>query len=502
MCFVPGDRLDLERAFSGATVHDVFNMLTVATLLPIEVVVGALQGEGGPLYWLTYTITEGFMGGDGGGELFDSPIKAVTKPVAGAILSSNKYVIYGLTLPEPKMMTSTSTNAALCGNTTRTRRLVNTAAEETQQLLGETSRGLLNRRLVDNSVDCSRYYCMDKGLAKQMMKTNNDAYEELNKCDDFILDNGGEPCGKDTCFLEDGYKFYDQNIKNGRLLKAGLLKDAGDQLGGIIGLVVSLILLSGGLIALTTILKIIFMSKADLALKYATKLNDYFAIAIGMGVTIIVQSSSVTTSALTPLCGVGALPLEKMLPLTLGANLGTTCTALIASLVSLKFDAVQIALCHLFFNITGILIWFPVPQMRQVSLSAARLLGLYASYYVAFPMVYILLVFITLPGICLLMSAIYDASVMGGAILTFVALAGFLTFEYLWCVGYPKGNALCYKVLSKEQREAGKAALKAAKDALTAGQTAAEDASAAPLAADESPASGENCEKKPAIISV
>merc|ERR1711953_513513 len=103
------------------------------------------------------------------------------------------------------------------------------------------------------------------------------------------------------------------------------------------------------------------------------EVNDYLAIMIGMGITIIVQSSSVTTSALTPLCGVGVVALSKMLPLTLGANIGTTCTALIASLVSLKFGAVQIALVHLLFNITGILIWFPIPQLRQIPLRAARL---------------------------------------------------------------------------------------------------------------------------------
>lgn len=55
-----------------------------------------------------------------------------------------------------------------------------------------------------------------------------------------------------------------------------------------------------------------------------------------------------------------------MLPLTLGANIGTTFTAILASLVSTKTSAIQIALCHFFFNIFGILIWFPIPQMRAL----------------------------------------------------------------------------------------------------------------------------------------
>merc|ERR1712232_442670 len=103
----------------------------------------------------------------------------------------------------------------------------------------------------------------------------------------------------------------------------------------------------------------------------------------------------------------GVLPLEKMLPMTLGANIGTTCTALIACLVSLKFGAVQIALVHLFFNIVGILIWFPIPLVRQVPLAAAKLLGLYASYYRFVPALYLLAAFVFLPGICLAMSALF-----------------------------------------------------------------------------------------------
>merc|ERR1712117_210766 len=144
--------------------------------------------------------------------------------------------------------------------------------------------------------------------------------------------------------------------------------------------VFSLIFLCLGLYGLCKSLQMIFLGNAKKVLHYATKVNGYLAIGIGIGITIIVQSSSVTTSALTPLCGLGVLPLAKMLPMTLGANIGTTCTALIASLVSLKFGAVQIALCHLFFNIIGILIWFPIPPMRQIPLEAAKLLGLYASF--------------------------------------------------------------------------------------------------------------------------
>eukprot|EP00929_Paragymnodinium_shiwhaense_P105448 TRINITY_DN7047_c0_g1_i1.p1 TRINITY_DN7047_c0_g1~~TRINITY_DN7047_c0_g1_i1.p1 ORF type:complete len:369 (+),score=86.70 TRINITY_DN7047_c0_g1_i1:911-2017(+) len=334
--------------------------------------------------------------------------------------------------------------------------------------VAETSRSLLNRRMQEDSPDdinCAQYWCVDSTLAKSFKKTDEDEHELLHKCDGYILDNDGEPCGKQKCFLN-AYKFYKAKVLNGKLLVGGFLEPAGDVAGGIIGLIISLLLLTGGLIALTTLLKMLFMSKAKMALRYATKLNDYVAILIGACITILVQSSSVTTSALTPLCGVGALPLEKMLPLTLGANIGTTCTALLASLVSLKFNAVQIALCHLFFNIFGILLWFPIPRMRQVPLMGARLLGLYASYYIAFPPLYILVMYIGFPGFCLLISALYDVHLALGLIVTLIALTVFGVIEYFWWIGYPRGNALCYKVLTQEQREQGELALKAAQDAL------------------------------------
>jgi sodium-dependent phosphate cotransporter len=89
----------------------------------------------------------------------------------------------------------------------------------------------------------------------------------------------------------------------------------------------------------------------------ATNVNGLLAMLIGCGITVAVQSSSITTSVLTPLVGVGVIQLEQMFPLTLGANIGTTITGLLASMVSDSVDALQVALAHLFFNVSGIIIW-------------------------------------------------------------------------------------------------------------------------------------------------
>ena len=79
------------------------------------------------------------------------------------------------------------------------------------------------------------------------------------------------------------------------------------------------------------------------------------AMAFGVFLTISVQSSSITTSTVIPLAGAGVLTLRQIYPFTLGANIGTTVTALLASL-SLNVTAMVASFAHLFFNIFGILI--------------------------------------------------------------------------------------------------------------------------------------------------
>jgi len=207
---------------------------------------------------------------------------------------------------------------------------------------------------------------------------------------------------------------------------------------------------------LCKLLKMLFLGRAKSLIRRFAELNDYAAMGVGMCLTILVQSSSVVTSALTPLCGLGLISLAKMLPLTLGANVGTTVTALLASLAVFTRGAVQIALCHLLFNIIGILIWFPVPPMRRVPLGAAALLGLYASFYRAVPVLYLLVVFVAVPLLALGVSAALGASVPGRVVLLVVLLLALVAFEFWWWrVG-------CYKVLSEEDRKEGELALERA----------------------------------------
>jgi sodium-dependent phosphate cotransporter len=88
--------------------------------------------------------------------------------------------------------------------------------------------------------------------------------------------------------------------------------------------------------------------------------NDAASFTLGMVATATVQSSSATTSLVVPLAGTGVLSLRQIYPYTLGANVGTTITAILASLSTANPAAVTVALAHLTFNVMGIAIFFPL----------------------------------------------------------------------------------------------------------------------------------------------
>lgn len=135
-------------------------------------------------------------------------------------------------------------------------------------------------------------------------------------------------------------------------------------------------------------------------------LIGYLALLIGCLMTILVQSSSIFTSTLTPLAGLGIISLESIYPLTLGSNIGTTTTATFAALTADQSkikETLQLAFCHLLFNISGIIIFYPVPFMR-FPIPLARKLGKTTAKYRWFSVVYLLFFFLILPAIVFTLS--------------------------------------------------------------------------------------------------
>ena len=128
------------------------------------------------------------------------------------------------------------------------------------------------------------------------------------------------------------------------------------------------------------------------------------ALLVGVAITISVQSSSITTSMLIPLCAAGVLSLRNAYPVTLGANVGTTITALLASLATSRPEALTIALVHTLFNIGGILLLYPITPLREIPIRAAETLAKVAVARRLLAVAYVVGTFIVAPfiGVALL----------------------------------------------------------------------------------------------------
>ena len=121
------------------------------------------------------------------------------------------------------------------------------------------------------------------------------------------------------------------------------------------------------------------------------------AMAFGIFITILVQSSSITTSLVVPLAGAGILQLRQIFPYTLGANIGTTITALLASLVAGTHAPLAVAFGHLAFNIYGILLIWPIEKIRNIPIKMSEKFAAVAVRNRMIPIVYILVVFFLIP---------------------------------------------------------------------------------------------------------
>jgi sodium-dependent phosphate cotransporter len=125
-----------------------------------------------------------------------------------------------------------------------------------------------------------------------------------------------------------------------------------------------------------------------------------FAILVGILVTVMVQSSSITTSLLVPLAGAGLITLEQAFPITIGANIGTTITAALAALAATGPNArwgISIALVHFLFNLSATLVIYPFPRIREIPLNAARKLASIAVESRKWALIYVLVLFYGIP---------------------------------------------------------------------------------------------------------
>ena len=191
------------------------------------------------------------------------------------------------------------------------------------------------------------------------------------------------------------------------VLPGGARLDAASTLLAIGGLVI----IFGSLTLIVKTMRTLVMSRLENYVNRFLGSGGPVGIVVGIVLTVMVQSSSITTSVLVPLAGAGLVTLAQIYPITIGANVGTTITALLASAAVTGENALvarQIALVHLLFNIVGILIWYAPPPLRQVPLKAAQGLASFAARSRRWAIFYVAVVFYGLPaGIFFLSKAIF-----------------------------------------------------------------------------------------------
>ncbi|MFA7331508.1 MAG: Na/Pi symporter [Candidatus Delongbacteria bacterium] len=161
-----------------------------------------------------------------------------------------------------------------------------------------------------------------------------------------------------------------------------------------LSLALALTLLFGSILFLTNILKSLALQKAETWFEDSLFKSTSRSFLIGLGLTMAVQSSSVTTSLIVPMAGAGLLSLRQIYPYTLGANIGTTITALMAALATQNPLALAIALVHTLFNAAGTAVFLP---LRAVPIYLASRLADVSMRSRVIPFAYVLTVFFLIP---------------------------------------------------------------------------------------------------------
>lgn len=162
-------------------------------------------------------------------------------------------------------------------------------------------------------------------------------------------------------------------------------------------IIVALALLFISLRYLTVLIRSLVMERLEAFFDTHIFKTAIRALFFGVFITIMVQSSSITTSLVIPLAGAGILQLRQIFPYTLGANIGTTITALLASLVSGTHAPLAVAFGHLAFNIFGIGLIWPIEKIRNIPIHMAEWFAELAVQNRIIPIVYLLVVFFLVP---------------------------------------------------------------------------------------------------------
>jgi sodium-dependent phosphate cotransporter len=369
-----GDKETFRRGFAAATVHDCFNILTVIVLLPVQ--------------WAT--------------EMFDHMTWSIARHIDACETECEKQEFI-----QPYLKPYYDDIAKY------DKKIANNVAQGfCDGKCNDKANVTVRRAFMDllNCTDCVRDSWLENGVIKAerlpgyLSNFSDFVYECSCENAPYFLETTDEPILK-TCLD------LDTTLCDGSLLIAGIFHrdwHMTDSAAGVTCLMFSLSGIFAVLLLLVHVLNHLLVGPVAKRVQQIVSLNGYLSILIGAFVTIMVQSSSITTSVLTPLVAIDTLSLEDMYPLTLGANMGTTVTGILAASVvtSNPIAAWQVALTHLFFNLFGILMWYPFKQTREIPIRMANYLGDKTVEYAWFPFAYTTTTFFIIPG------AVYGISVL------------------------------------------------------------------------------------------
>ncbi len=174
--------------------------------------------------------------------------------------------------------------------------------------------------------------------------------------------------------------------------------NAGTTTEGVVLLVVGIAAIFVALAFVTRNMRMIMADRVERSVNAVlSKGGGITAILIGVLMTVTVQSSSITTSVLIPMIAAGVITLRNAYPITLGANIGTTITALLASLATDLRAGLVIALVHTLFNMVGVAVWYGLPFLRGIPLNLAQRLARHAEVRKSVVLVYVLGGFVIIP---------------------------------------------------------------------------------------------------------
>lgn len=180
------------------------------------------------------------------------------------------------------------------------------------------------------------------------------------------------------------------------LLKFVASFSTGNTFTAVICMSIALLLLFLSLSRLVVLMKRIVIGRLEKLIHGYIFANWIRSLLLGMVFTSIVQSSSVVTSLVVPLVGAGILTVEQVFPYTIGANIGTTVTAMMASFVTQNPAAVATAFVHLLFNMSGAVVWYS-PWLRRIPIALSKRLGNVAFKRRWLALLYVVITFYIIP---------------------------------------------------------------------------------------------------------